>query len=157
MRGLMTKPENLKVIAQQLLKSVGLPHDEVIHETQHPEHFGDGEVVFKIDPMHLRFVRERGQDFIDVGPASAPGQYYPYGDVELAMGWKTVDQMRSRTEPEPLPAVVERLRNHYPQFEEAFSSAKAQETLAKLDFASRRRGTAFVNHLRRLAEDARKK
>ncbi len=153
----MTELENLKVIAKRLLERAGLPHQEVIHESERPEHFGDGEVVFKIGPMHLRFVRERGQDFVDVSPASEPGRYHPYGDVELAMGWKTVDQVWSRTEPEPLPAILERLHSQYPQFEEAFSGARAQDTLAKLDFVSRRRGAAFVDHLRRLAEDARKK
>jgi len=152
----MTKAENLKFLAQRLLESGGLPQYEVIHESQCSEHFGDGEVVFKIGPMLLRFVRERGQDFVDVTPASAPDHYYSYGDVELAMGWKTVDQAWSRTEPEPLSGIIERLSGQYPQFEEAFSVAKAQDTLAKLDFASRRRGADFVDHLRRLAVDARK-
>lgn len=153
----MTNEENLQAIAQQLLDAGGLADNEVIHEVLRSEHFGDGEVVFRVGSMHLRFVRERGQDFVDVSPASAPREYYPFGDVELALGWKTVDQVWSRLEPEPLPAILARLRNHYLEFEEAFSSANALDTLAKLNFASRRRGAAFVDHLRRLAEEARKK
>ena len=153
----MTNEQDLRVIATRLLEDAGLTQDKIIHEAVRPDHFGDGEVIFEVGPMHLRFVRERGQDFIDVSPASTPGRYYPFGDVELAMGWKTVDEVWSRAEPEPLSAILERVRKHYPQFEEAFSSTTAPETLAKLDFASRRRGTAFVNHLRQVAEDARKK
>lgn len=153
----MTTENSLKGRAQQLLAAAGLPGGEVIHEVVHPEHFGDSEVAFKVGPMHLRFVRQRGQDFVDVCPATVPGQYHQFGDVELAMGWKTVDQVWSRSEPEPLASIVERLRAHYPEFAEAFSSARATETLAKLSFASRRRGAAFVDHLRRLAEEARKK
>jgi hypothetical protein len=153
----MTTQDSLRACAQQLLAAAGLPSDEVIHEVVHPEHFGDSEVAFKVGPMHLRFVRQRGQDFVDVSPASMPGQYHQFGDVELAMGWKTVDQVWSRNEPEPLTSVVERLRAHYAEFADAFSSAKASETLEKLSFASRRRGAAFVDHLNRLAEAARKK
>ena len=149
--------QDLKDYAQRLLAAAGLPSGEVIDEVVHPEHFGDGEVAFKVGPMHLRFVRQRGQDFVDVSPASVPGQYHQFGDVELAMGWETVDQVWSRNEPEPLTSVVERLQTHYAEFSEAFSSARASETLAKLSFASRRRGTAFVDHLNRLAEAARKK
>jgi hypothetical protein len=107
--------------------------------------------------MHLRFVRQKGQDFVDVSPASVPGQYHQLGDVELAMGWKTVDPVWSRPEPEPLTSIVERLRAHYLEFADAFSSARASETLAKASFASRRRGAAFVDHLHRLAEQARRK
>jgi hypothetical protein len=107
--------------------------------------------------MHLRFVRQKGQDFVDVSPASVPGQYHQFGDVELAMGWKTVDPVWSRPEPEPLTSIVERLRAHYLEFADAFSSARASETLAKSSFASRRRGAAFVDHLHRLAEQARRK
>jgi hypothetical protein len=153
----MTKNKNLKTLAQQLLASAGLPYEDVIREVLYPKHFGDGEVTFKVGPMHLRFVRERGQDFLDVSPASVPGKYHPFADVELAMGWKAVGDVWSRVEPEPLPAVMERLRNRYPQFEAAFSSTNVRDTLAKLDFASRRRGADFVDHLRRLAEDARRK
>lgn len=153
----MTMQDSLKDCAQQLLTEAGLPSGEVIHEVVHPEHFGDSEIIFKVGPMHLRFVRQRGQDFVDVSPASVPGQYHQFGDVELAMGWKTVDQVWSRNEPEPLASVVERLRVRYAEFSDAFSSARASETLTKLSFASRRRGAAFVDHLNRLAEAARKK
>jgi len=153
----MTTEDSLKAGAQQLLAAAGLPNDEVIHEAVHTDHFGDSEVAFKVGPMHLRFIRQRGQDFMDVSPASVPGEYHPFGDVELAMGLKTVDQVWSRNEPEPLSAIVERLRSHYAQFVDAFSNARSSETLEKLNFASRRRGAAFVDHLRRLAEEARKK
>lgn len=153
----MTTDDSLKGRAQQLLATAGLPSDEVIHEAAHPEHFGDGEVVFKMGPMHLRFIRQRGQDFVDVSPASMSGQYHQFGDVELAMGWKTVDQVWSRSEPEPLTLIVERLRVHYAEFVDAFSDARVNGTLAKLSFASRRRGMDFVNHLRRLADETRKK
>lgn len=153
----MTIEGNLKAVAGQLLAVIGLPCNDVIHEAQRLDHFGDGEVVFEVGPLHLRFLRERGQDFLDVSPASAPGEYHPFGDVELAMGWKTVDEVWMRSEPEPLPEILQRLRRHYQQLQEAFSGTQVHATLAKLDFASRRRGAAFVDHLRRLAEEAQRK
>lgn len=149
--------QSLKGHVQQLLDAAGLPISGIIHESIHPEHFGDSEVAFEVGPMHLRFIRERGQDFVEVSPACAPNNFHQYGDVELAMGWKNVDQVWSRSEPETLTSIIERLRAHWPEVAHAFSREKANETLLKLDFASRRRGGAFVNHLRRVAEDARTK
>ena len=147
---------NLKSAAQRLLAGVGLPHEDVIHEALPPEHFGDGEVVFRIGPLLVRFVRERGENFVDVGPSSTPGEFHRYGEVELAMGWKTAEQAWSRSEPEPLPAIMERLRNRYEQLAEAYWSANARDTLAKLDDARDLRAARVLFHLRRLVAEAEK-
>jgi hypothetical protein len=151
----MKEQANLKSVAQRLLAGAGLPHDDFIHEVILPDRFGDGEAVFRIGPMHLRFVRVRGQDFLDVAPASSPGEYHRFGDVELAMGW-TVDQKWSRSEPEPLSAILERLRNRFEQFVEAYWSTNATDTLAKLDGAGDLRAARVLFHLRRLVAEEEK-
>lgn len=148
--------DSLATLAQRLLADAGLPRGELIHETEHPDDCGAAEVTLKVGPMHIRFIRDRGQDFVDLSPASTPDQYHPFSDVELALGWTTAEQLLSRAHPEPLPSIVEKLRRNYAQFEEAFSNGKAQDTLATLKRASQRRGAAFLEHLRQLAEDPRK-
>jgi hypothetical protein len=145
---------NLKSVAERLLAGVGLPHHDLIHEALPLEHFGDGEVVFRIGPLCLRFVRERGEDFVDVGPASTPGEYHRFGDVELAMGWKTVDQAWTRSEPEPLSAILERLRNRYEELAEAYWSASARDSAAKMDDAAELRAARVLFHLRCLVAEA---
>jgi len=149
----MMTEHNFNTHARHLLAVAGLPVQAVIHERAlHSEHFGDAEISFRVGPMHVRFDRDRGQEFVDVCPASIPGEYFQFGDLELAMGWKTVDEECSKSAPEPLSSIVDRLRAHYPQIQDAFSSTRARDTVAKLSQASRQRGAAFVDHLRRIAE-----
>jgi hypothetical protein len=147
---------NLKSVAKLLLAGAGLPHDDLVHEALPPEIFEDGEVVFRVGPMHLRFVRERGQDFLDIAPASSPGDYHRFGEVELAMGWSTVSGKWSRSEPEPLSAILERLRNRFEQFVEAYWSNNARDTLEKLNGARDLRAARVLFHLRRLVSEAEK-
>ena len=145
---------NLKSVAQRLLAGAGLPHEDLVHEALLPEHFGDGEVVFRVGPMHLRFVRECGQDFLEVAPASSPGEYQRFGELELAMGWKTASEKWVRSEPEPLSAILERLRNRFEELAEAYWSTDAHDTLAKLDGARDLRAARVLFHLRRLVAEA---
>jgi hypothetical protein len=152
----MLKEGNLKSVAQRLLAGAGLPHDDLVNEALPSELFGDGEVVFRVGPLHVRFVRERGQDYVDVGPASSPGDYRRFGDIEVAMGWKGPGQAWSRSDPEPLPAILERLRNHYEELAEAYWSANAHDTLTKLSDIKQLRAARILFHLRRLVAEAEK-
>jgi hypothetical protein len=154
----MSIDETLETYARRLLGVGGdLPSSEVVHQSPLPMGVEDGEVVFRVGPLHVRFVRDRGQDFMDMAPASDPSTYYPFADVELALGWKTAEQIVSADAPEPLSAVVDRLRSDWPELVDAFSSRRVDDTLARLAAASQRRGVAFVERLQSLAKDARKR
>jgi hypothetical protein len=149
----MMSEERLKDRVERLLEEAGLSGRQVTAGAARPWHSADDEVVFEVGSMHLRFVRDRGQEFMDVGAASTPGLYHQFGDVDVAMGWKTVDQAWSQKEPEPLASVLQRVRSHYPELESAFSGPRVPTMLLQLAAARHRRGLAFADRLRRLARE----
>jgi hypothetical protein len=66
------------------------------------KHFGDAEAVFRVGTLLLRLVRDRGQEFMDLATIAAPDKFYQFDDVEIAMGWKTIDEVLAKRELEPL-------------------------------------------------------
>ena len=57
--------------AREAIESVGIEGVELEREHFDPQNFGNGEVVFRLGPLLLRFIRDRGQDFLDVASAQA--------------------------------------------------------------------------------------
>ncbi len=47
----------------------------VIHQEYYPEHSGNALVVLQARDARVRFIYERGQVFIDVGPLTAPQEW----------------------------------------------------------------------------------
>jgi hypothetical protein len=58
----------------------------VISSAPEGQPFGDADAVFRVDRLLLRFVRDRGQAFLDIASNAAPTQFHQYDDFEIAMG-----------------------------------------------------------------------
>ena len=77
----MTKRQEEAAFSQIVhaeLVNAGLGHATLMSASPEREPFGDAEVVFRLDPMLLRVVRDRGQLFLDVGTIPAPTEFYQY-------------------------------------------------------------------------------
>lgn len=71
--------------------------------------FGDTAVILRVDGTVLRILRERGQAFLELAAVAAPTEFHQYDDVEIAMGWKTTDQVLAKREREDIGTVLTRL------------------------------------------------
>ena len=111
--------------------------------------FGNSEVVFKIENLLLRFVRDRGQSFLDVASEAAPANFYQFDELEIAMGWRTVAQILAKREPEELESILKRVRENLSFLIRAFSGDQERFTRARLEKAARARRQAFTDRLRR--------
>jgi hypothetical protein len=65
------------------------------------------------------------------------------------MGWRSVEQVLAKREPEALMSVLSRLFQNYPSLEDAFSDEQERFTRARVEKAAKERGEAFVAKLRR--------
>lgn len=74
-------------------QEAGLNQAEYVSCTSSSANFGSASVIFQLDTLLLRIVRDRGQEFLDLAPNSLFQNFYQFDDVEIAMGWKTVDQV----------------------------------------------------------------
>jgi hypothetical protein len=111
------------------------------------KHFGDAEAVFRVGTLLLRLVRDRGQEFMDLATSATPDKFHQFDDVVIAMGWKTIDEVLAKREPEPLSQTLARLSQHFAELAEAFSGEGERFTLARVERAARDRGDAFMGRL----------
>jgi len=130
------------------LTEAGIMAPELVHASYRSESFGDAEAVFRVGRLLLRFVRDRDQEFMDIGASTRPEQFHQFDDLEIAMGWKTIDDVLAKREPEDLSQVLARVSQHLKQLDEAFSGERERFTRARVERAARDRGEAFMNRLR---------
>ena len=110
--------------------------------------FGDAMATFRLDPLLMRAVRDRGEEFLDIGCTVDPGTFFQYDDVEIAMGWQSIEVVLARQTPEPLGAVLERVAQRLRELQEAFSPGHFEATRSRLRQAEKQRGDAFAARLR---------
>jgi hypothetical protein len=117
--------------ATKHLRELGFVNAALIRESYDPRHFGDAEAVFRVGRLLLRFTRERGRDFLDLASTEAPEEFHFLDDVDIAMGWSSVEQVRAKHEPEALTRALDRVFRNLPILEQAFSQERERFTQAR--------------------------
>jgi hypothetical protein len=130
------------------LRAAGLQSPELLSATYDAAHFGNAEATFRIGSMLVRIVRDRGQELLNVASSLAPAQFHPIEDVEIALGWKTIDDVLARQEPEQLDVAISRLAQRFDQLAEGLSGERERLTRARIERATRDRRQAFIDRLR---------
>jgi hypothetical protein len=130
------------------LADAGLDGAALVNSSPEAPEFGNAEAVFELDGLLLRFVRDRGQAFLDISSAAAPTAFQQYDDVEIAMGWTTIDEVLAKPEPEDLGAILTRLQLNLAALGDAFSGDREQLTRARVEQVARERARACADRLR---------
>ena len=137
----------------QELNQLGFQDATLIRESYHEQHFGNALAVYKLGNLYLNFVRERGDDTVDLLNPSNTDELYIFDDMSLVMGWETLDEMVAEVNardfsqppsgPIPLSEALGLIKKHFGQLQLMFSPSEVDATLAKLKDASRKRCKAF--------------
>jgi hypothetical protein len=142
------------------LRVAGIRQAVLISDVDYGDIYRKGRAVFRVgNSMILRFERDRGQDFLSLAIASSPNEFYQFGEVEIAMGWRTVDDYVKpwdsppKSPPDDVDTILARLRAYTPELEDAFSGDRLRFTKVRLADAQERRRAAFMQKL----ENARPK
>lgn len=132
------------------LRRSGLGEAELVSsEPEDEASFGDTSVVFRVGPLLLRFTRDRGQQFVDIASESSPTDFYQFCDVEIAMGWRSVEDVLAEGSPETIESVLRCVEANLRVLMKAFSKDGEQTTGSRIQEAARRRGEAQTAELRR--------
>ena len=123
------------------LTEAGL-HGALIAERQDDRNFGNAETIYQVGGLLLRFLRDRGQDFLDIAPAAEPEQFYHFEDVEAAMNWVAAKANLAPEGPEEISKVIARMSARVPSLESAFDAQNGSATKAKIASVSAVRGAA---------------
>jgi hypothetical protein len=76
--------------------------------------------VFRVGPLLLHFERDRSLDAVSIGSIAVPNWFYQFCDVEVAMGWKTPDEIVGG-KIERLDQVLAQLTGHINDLNAVFS------------------------------------
>jgi hypothetical protein len=109
----------------------------------------EGEVAtFEIRNLLLRFVRDRSEEFLDIGTVERPREFHQFDDVCVALGWSTIERVLHKTEPEALHSVVGRLRQRFDSLQQALTGPPQELTRARILKANAARASEFEKRLR---------
>ncbi|HLA77817.1 MAG TPA: hypothetical protein VJU18_09595 [Vicinamibacteria bacterium] len=143
---------SLREKAENELSAAGLGPAKLARERRDEEHSRNAEVVFSIGTLRLRFVRDRGQEFLDLASSAEPERFFLFDDVELAMGWRTIDAVVTKQNPADLRNVLARIKERQDELDHAFSTTHWTHTAGRLESAAKLRGDAFLRRLQQLAK-----
>ena len=130
------------------MRSAGLPAVKPVSSIFDEEHFGSGEATFDLGSLLVRVVRDRDQESLAVAFLDAPKSFHAWEDVEICMGWRTIESVISEPQPRDLDASLHALANHYVELSRAFSGEQARFTLARLRETERKRRKAYIDRLK---------
>lgn len=137
----------------RMLAAVGISEAELLSERYSAENFGDGEASFRLSgSIVLRLVRERGEDFVDIAPGSAPGESIRWDDLCVALGWRKVEDVIGRTRPVPIEEVLAEVVARASDLDAALAVGRLASTRKAVREAGEQRERAFLKKLQRLAE-----
>ena len=139
--------EMLSESVQRALEAAGLGGAQLVSLRQESPGFGDCAVTFGLGHLFLRVVRDRGELFVDLAAKDRPGQFLQYDDVEIAMGWRSIEEVLAKKAPEALDRVLERIQARFSELDAAFSDDQVLLTEAKVRRAAQARGAAFAASL----------
>lgn len=104
------------------------------------EHPGDVTLLFQSDCLLLKVSREGENEYLDVATVLAPGQFYWFGDIEVALGWASFERMCTATPP-PIEEAINRLGQRLTYLRKEFFKSLDPFTEATIR-RTVRRGTA---------------
>lgn len=137
------------------LASVGITGADVLPDsTGNTLDSSSGAANFRWGVLVLRLLRDRGQDFVDVAPASLPARWYGLDDVGIAQGWRSVESVIARQEPVALVDELRDVARHRAEIERAFAPDRLKATDTAIAEARKQRERAFLEKLKRLADVA---
>ena len=139
--------ERLSDSVRSALELAGLGRAQWVSIGQEAPGFGDCAVTFRLGHLIFRVVRDRGELFVDLAAAGRPGPFLQYDDVEIAMGWRSVEEVLAKKGPEALDRVFGRIHARLSELDTAFSDEQVLLTEAKVRRAAQARGAAFVASL----------
>lgn len=128
-------------------ESANLGDARLMFHSPESVHFGDTSAVFSVGTMLLKFIRERGQVFIELGTQAEPEEFYQFDYVAIAMGWRSLDEVLARSAPEPMGEILKKVGDYINLLQLAFSPDRIQYTRMVIAKASYDREQAFVARL----------
>lgn len=113
------------------------------------QRFGDSEAIFGLDSLQLRFIRDRGQEFLDIASSETPHDFHQFDDVALDQGWTTLAKLVATSTPDPMDHVLRLVRDHLNELREMFGREAYESTNSRLRMVADKRAQTFRERIAR--------
>ena len=137
---------------RNMLQTEGVDASTLQLERCDPNTNGDALATVRFGSLVFQFVRDRGEEFIDVKSASVPKDYFSPDELGIAFGWRrpedTVGDFRSK--PNPLEGELAELVRRRGELELAFSADHWVATVKAIAKAREVRGQIMLKRAREL-------
>ena len=141
----MLHKETLVQRVERMLRAKGIRSARLLSE----DNSELGEMaIFEADNLLLRFVRDRAQEFLDVGMRTHPTEFHQFDDVAVALGWTSVDNVLGKQEPESLDSLLDQLACHFDRVQRELTGTLSELTRARIQRATCARARALEKRLR---------
>jgi hypothetical protein len=137
--------ESLVQRVERMLRAKGIRSARLLSEDK--SELGEM-AIFEANNLLLRFVRDRSQEFLDIGMRAHPTEFHQFDDVAVALGWTSVDCILAKQEPESLDSVLDQLASHFDRVQRELTGTFSELTRARIQRANYDRAAALEKRLR---------
>ena len=137
--------QSIKTMKNPLVKTVenemnqlGIGNAKLIRESYNPKSFGNADAVYDLGNIRFYFVRDRGQDLLNLSSRTSPGNSYPFCDVSLMMGWESIEQIVNVIEPVSLQKALAYIKTDWSRLDNMFSASEIMSTNTKIRQAEKK-------------------
>lgn len=131
-----------RVLIREGLLKTGLSNASEISESMHPSCFGNSESVWVLGNIRIRFIKDRGQLFVDIGSIFDESRLFIFDDVALFMEWQKLDEIIKADQPLDLQVSLNFIKRDLRTLENIFSKKELKATTKKLDEISKKKAQA---------------
>lgn len=124
--------DEFNVFVYEQLLNAGLSAEEKISLPSDPKSFGNAQSIWRIDNICLRFLKDRGQFFLDLSSVYDESNYFVFDDVALLLGWQDIDQIMNVTEPLKISYALSLIKSDLIKLNKIFSKNQLELTFKKL-------------------------
>jgi hypothetical protein len=130
----MTKKFQI-AIRESLLKT-GLSAASEVPLSAELLRFCDSISIWELGNLRIKFIKDRGQEFVDVGSKFDASHFFIFGDISLLMKWQSLEEIIHADAPLDLESSLSLIKRDLDKLEVLFSKSMLQETSNKISLIS---------------------
>ena len=124
------------------MKDAGI-EGKLVSQEYSEQHFGNAIVDVRVERVLLRFIRDRSIDELMLASTFSPTKFYPFVDVQIAMGWKSVEDVVTKQGVPSLKDAVHNIKLHLDAVQNALTEDQGKFDKAGLERLARQ---GFLPH-----------
>ena len=125
-------------IKESLLKA-GLSSASEISNSSQPSGFGDTDSIWELGNLRIKFIKDRGQVFVDLGSKFNESHYFIFDDVSLLLKWQELDEIINADAPLDLATSLSLIKKDLNKLDTLFSKNELQKTTNEIDLIAKKK------------------